>query len=176
MYLSTWIYIDAIFSNDIILFLKMPIRRKYFWVFVYIILIYVGFVLLCLCSSKNVFAESVTLRHYSTTRKTKKKQKFWGERAVVSSLGRLLLMAGLHGSSAAWHASAVTVVTAYCLPRTDRYDSTALWKQTSKPWTSYIAGTNEVPTYFLYVSSLLLCGDEPMCPLQQHCAYEIRCK
>jgi len=41
--------------------------------------------------------------------------------------------------------------------------------------TSSIAGTYEFFTYFSYVSSPV-CGDEPMCPLLQHGASEIRGK
>ena len=68
--LSTAIYIDAIFSYYLIVFLKMSSKRENFEVFKYIILVYVGFVLVCLCCSKNVYAQSVTFRHYWTTTKT----------------------------------------------------------------------------------------------------------
>ena len=68
--LSTEIYIDAIFSYYVMVFLKMSNKRKNFEVFKYIILVYVGFVLGCLCCSKIVFAQSVAFRHYWTTTKT----------------------------------------------------------------------------------------------------------
>ena len=65
--LSTAIYIDAIFSYYLMIFLKIPSRRKYFRLFKYIILVYVAFALGFWCCSKNVFVQSVKFRQYSTT-------------------------------------------------------------------------------------------------------------
>jgi len=64
------------------------------------------------------------------------------------------------------------LLTAYCLPRTHPCGPTTLCKQT---YSLERLRTYEVPSYFLYVSSPV-CGDEPMRPLQQHCASEIRVK
>jgi hypothetical protein len=70
-FLSTAIYTDAILWYYNNLFLKMPKRCKYFGVFRYTILIYVGLYCVVLCSAKYVFAQPVTFRHYCTAKNTK---------------------------------------------------------------------------------------------------------